>query len=164
MPWKMAFRDVLLVMLTIVLWGVDAGFRGADGWVAGVVAVGAGLMAAVCGFLVHEWGHFLGARTGGSSIHRSDRVLDVFLFRFDSDANNRSQFLKMSFGGFLASAAVVVLYAVMLPADALSGKIALLLVALGVVATFILEFPVAWRVARGAPLPQGAAYKSAATE
>ena len=36
MPWKMAFRDVLLVMLTIVLWGVDAGFRGADGWVAGV--------------------------------------------------------------------------------------------------------------------------------
>jgi hypothetical protein len=47
-----------------------------------------------------------------------------------------------------------------LPLQAWSGRIAMALVFLGVVATFILEVPVAWRVAHGAPIPHGTAYRS----
>jgi hypothetical protein len=66
----------------------------------------------------------------------------------------------MSMGGFVASAVTILFLVMVLPLDAWSGRIAMLLVVLGVVATFILEVPVAWRVAHGASIPRGAAYRS----
>jgi hypothetical protein len=90
-------------------------------------------------------------------------VFSVFLFQFDSDRNSREQFLRMSMGGFVASVAAIVFLLLVLPLHATSGRIAMLLVAIGVVATFILEVPVAWRVAHGAPIPRGAAYHSSSS-
>jgi hypothetical protein len=46
----------------------------------------------------------------------------------------------------------------MVPAR-LSGRLAIALAGLGVLATFILELPVTLRVLRGAPLPTGSAYR-----
>jgi F0F1-type ATP synthase assembly protein I len=162
LPYKHAVRDGLVAVATLSLWWVDAGLQSRGGGLALLVALLAGVMTAYCGYLVHEWGHLLGALSAGSVVHLPRRLFSVFLFRFDSDLNDRRQFLRMSMGGFIASALVVALLLAVLPLDARSGQIALALVLLGVVATFVLEVPVAWRVARGAPLPRGAAYRSSA--
>lgn len=160
-PWKHALRDLAVVGVTLAVWAIDAQVRreGAGGWSV-PVALLAGALTAYSGYLVHEWGHLLGALSARSVVHLPDRVLSVFLFQFDSDRNDRRQFLRMSMGGFVASAVAVAFLIAVLPLQAWSGRIAMLLVLLGVVATFILEVPVAWRVARGAPIPHGAAYRS----
>ena len=121
-------------------------------------------MTAVCGYLVHEWGHLVGAWAGGSVVHLPESAASTFLFRFDSDRNTREQFLRMSWGGFIASGISIVVLLLVLPLDTWAARVALLLVAAGVAATLILEVPPFRRVARGAPIPTGAAYRSAADE
>jgi hypothetical protein len=160
LPCKHAARDALILVATLALWRLDAKMRASGGLPALLVAALAGAMTAYCGYLVHEWGHLLGALSGRSVVHMPPSVFSVFLFQFDSDRNSREQFLRMSMGGFIASAAAIAVLWMALPLDACSGQIAMFLVVLGVVATFILEVPVAWRVARGAPIPRGAAYRS----
>ncbi len=163
-PWKRAVRDLAVVAATVAVWVIDAWLRqsGEGGWSLALAAL-VGAMTAYCGYLVHEWGHLLGALSAGSVVHLPERVLSVFLFQFDSDRNDSRQFLRMSMGGFVASALAIVFLVAVLPLQAWSGRIAMLLVFLGVVATFILEVPVAWRVAHGAPIPRGAAYRSSAS-
>jgi hypothetical protein len=124
------------------------------------VAGAAGVMTAVCAYLAHEWGHFAGARVSRSVVHLPAHVGGVFLFNFDSDRNNRAQFVAMSCGGLLASALVMAWLLSILPAHTNSSRVALALVGLGLVATVVLEVPIVWRVARGAPLPRGSVYKS----
>lgn len=162
LPAGHAVRDAWIILATLLVWWIDAGLRAQGGAVSLAVATLAGVMTALCGYLVHEWGHLLGALSARSVVHLQDRIASVFLFQFDSDHNDRSQFLRMSMGGFVASALMIALLVAVLPLEAIAGKIAMLLVVLGVVATFLLEVPVAWRVAHGAPLPRGAAYRSSA--
>ncbi len=157
-PWKHALRDLALVSLTLGLWA--SGAAGA----AWPVAVLAGALTAVCGYLVHEWGHLAGAWLGGSVVHLPATPLSTFLFNYDSDRNGREQFLVMSCGGFLASAVMVALFLALLPLDALAGRVALGLTLLGVVATVVLELPPAWRVYQGGPIPRGLSYHSSRSE
>jgi len=165
MPWKHALRDLLVLLATLALWRVDAALRGGPGPGPALVAVAAGAGAALCGYLVHEWGHLLGARLAGAVVHLPTRARDHFLFRFDVARNDRRAFLAMSVGGLGASLVAVAALLAVLPLGALSGQVALGLVAAGVLATFVLELPVAWRVARGGPLPQeGAAYRGGAAD
>ena len=53
------------------------------------VALTAGVLAALCGYLAHEWGHLIGARASGSLVHFPDRVASTFLFYFDTRHNDR---------------------------------------------------------------------------
>ncbi len=162
MPWRTALRDLVILALALAVWQLEGTSRHAGGAGATALACSAAVLTALCGYLFHEWGHWAGARLLSSVIEVPDRFATVFLFRFDADANDRAQFLGMSFGGFVASAVAVAILVAVLPLDAPAGRIALALVALGVLATFVLEVPVAWRVARGAPIPRGAAYRSTA--
>jgi hypothetical protein len=162
LPLFHAVRDASIIAVTLLVWWVDAGLRDQTGTITALVGVVAGVLTTLCGYLVHEWGHLLGALSAGSTVHLPAKIASIFLFQFDSDRNSRAQFLRMSMGGFVASALVIVLLVAVVPLHALSGKVAVTLVVLGVLATFILEVPVAWRVARGAPIPRGAAYRSAA--
>jgi hypothetical protein len=157
---RLALRDLAIAAATLGLWALDARLRGAGGGLAAAVAIVTGALTAVCGYLAHEWGHLAGALSAGAVVHPGERATSLFLFRFDSSRNGREAFLRMSYGGFAASALAVVALLALLPLRALSGQVALALVALGVGATFVVEVPVAWRVARGAPLPTGAAYAS----
>jgi hypothetical protein len=162
LPYKHALRDLFIVLATLLLWWADSGLRSQGGALALLVAVLVAAMTAYCGYLAHEWGHLLGALSAGSVVHLPQRLFSVFLFQFDSDRNGRRQFLRMSMGGFLASGITLAFLLAVLPLNARSGRITLVLVLLGVVATFVLELPVAWRVARGAPIPRGGAYRSSA--
>jgi hypothetical protein len=158
---KLALRDLSILGVTLLLWQLDASLRsGGSTSVAMSVGVAAGVLTAVCGYFFHEWGHLAGAAWVKAVVHHPSTLAAVFLFQFDSDRNDRRQFLGMSFGGFAASAIAVTALLAWLPTDALAGRLALTLTLLGVVATVVLEFPPAWRVARGAPIPTGAAYRS----
>lgn len=153
MIWKLALRDIALLVLTLWVWSVEATVRGEPGALSVGVCVAAGILTSVCAFSVHEWGHLLGAVLAGSTVHLPSRVSSLFLFQFDAEHNDRRQFLRMSWGGFAATGLVVLALGALLPFDALSGRVALGLVVLGVAATLITELPPAFRVARGAPIP-----------
>ncbi len=158
-PLHLLIRDLLLVAATLGLW-VWSRQLDADGGgtLAIAVAIGAGVMTAVSGYLVHEWGHLTAALMRGSVVELPRSVAAVFLFKFNSEANSREQFLWMSMGGFIASGIIVALLFALLSFDRLADLVALGLTVAGVIATLILEVPPAMKVYRGAPLPRGVAY------
>lgn len=164
MIWKLLLRDLSLVGVTIALWTVEATERGNDSLKSILLSIAVAAMTVLCGYLAHEWGHLLGTRLSNGVFHLPPRVLTVFLFKFDPEQNNRSQFLAMGMGGFIASAIVVVLYLLVLPLDALSGRVALAITILGVAATFILEVPPFVKVFRGGAIPRGIAYESSGSK
>jgi hypothetical protein len=156
-PFRCLLRDGVWLGLALLLWQLS------HRWGAGsipliLLSLLAGLALTWCGYLAHEWGHFVGALAAGAVVHPATRLRSLFLFRFDVARNSRRQFLWMSAGGFIASAAVVALYALGLSAQHWADRIALTLTAIGMVATLVLELPSAWRVYRGAPMPEGAAF------
>ena len=161
MPRTHALRDLLLLLVTAGLWSVERSLAAEGGVLAAVVSVVTGLATALCGYLVHEWGHLAAARRSRSVVELPHSAASVFLFRFDVDQNQPRQFVAMSCGGFLATALVVPGLLVFLPAGSLATSVALALTALGVFVTLVAELPPFFRVLGGGPLPRGAAYRSA---
>lgn len=155
---KLLARDVAVAAITIALVAWSHQLQAAGSALHWPLALLAGALVAVSGYLVHEWGHLLGALSRGSRVELPPTLAAVFLFKFDSDQNDRRQFLAMSMGGFIASIIAVALLAGMLDMSYWADRIAMGLVVLGVIATFILEVPGAWKVYKGAPLPHGAAF------
>jgi hypothetical protein len=154
MTLKLAVRDLALLLVTVLLWLASQRLdTQASAWTV-PVSILAGFMIPVCGFLAHEWGHLIGAWTRRSTVHMPRSVFTIFLFDYKPAENNREQFLSVSYGGFIASGLVVALLLVTLSFDRLADQIALALTLLGVIATFVLEIPPAWRVFKGGPLPQ----------
>jgi hypothetical protein len=114
------------------------------------LAVAAGITVVMAAFLVHEWGHLIGAWTRGAVVEVAAKPWALFLFNFDEKRNSREQFLAMSCGGFAASLILVLLLTLTLSLHALADQIALGLTLIGVIATFVLEVPPAWRAYRAA--------------
>ena len=156
---RLFLRDVLIAASCGCLWWLA--LRGDVSGVGGkVLSVLAGLSTGVVAFLGHEWGHALGAKLSGATIYFADRVTSPFLFFFDTAASTKSQFIAMSFGGYITSALAAVLALALLPREQLAGQVGLAIVGLGILATFVAEVPTTIRVARGAPMPRGYVYRS----
>ncbi len=147
-----------MIGLTALVWTAEGRIASQGGWVAGGLSVAAGTLTALVGFITHEWGHLAGALAAGSTVHFPGRVTAPLLFHFDTARNDRRQFLCMSYGGFAASAIVLVALLAMLPFERLSGRVAGALAGIGTVVSVVAELPTAVRVARGAPLPTGYAF------
>lgn len=162
-PYAVLLRDLLLISASIGLLLFAHDLEAGTSMLRIPVALLAGVMLAVTGYLLHEWGHLLGALLSRSVVHLPDGVTDVFLFRFDTGLNTNRQFMWMSVGGFIASGIVVYVYATELALDRLADQTALALTAAGVIATIILEFPPAWRVLRGGAMPGGVAFVESKT-
>lgn len=155
----LAIRDGALVMLTLGLWAATVKIGPAESLGPVALHVLTGLMTPLVGYLLHEWGHLVGAWMRRSVVHLPESPFaSAFLFRFDTGLNSREQFLAMSLGGFVASAIVVAFLLVSLPLSLLASWIALALTVLGVLATFILEIPPALKVYRGGAMPEGVAF------
>jgi hypothetical protein len=152
---RFAARDAALALGSAGLWWLDATFRSgaSEGVLATLLALGAGLSAAGCAFLVHEWGHLAGSLLSGARVEFPARLGSLFLFMFDVSKNDRRQFLAMSFGGYAGSLVAIALLLTLLPFEALSGKVGLAAAALGMLAIVFAELPVTVRVLRGGPLP-----------
>jgi len=156
---RLLLRDVLIAASCGCLWWLA--LRGNVSGVGGtVLSVLAGVSTGVVAFIGHEWGHALGSKLSGATITFADRVTSPFLFFFDTNASTKSQFIAMSFGGYIASALAAVLALALLPRDQLAGQVGLAIVGLGIIATFIAEVPTTIRVARGGPMPRGYVYRS----
>ena len=159
MPWPHAIRDLMFLGVALFLWKLEASLR--TGSVASLlVSVATGGATAFCGYLLHEWGHLIGARIGRSVVRLPTSPTEVFLFNFDSDQNGRNQFLIMSLGGYVASVLVVGFLLTTLSVTTVAGAVAIGLTAAGVVATAVLEIPPFVHVWRGGAIPRGGAYVS----
>jgi hypothetical protein len=158
---RFAVRDTVLLVLCVLLWQytLQQQAAGLNSWVSIPLQVGVALLTTLVGFLVHEWGHLLGALAYRGKVHAPHRWYELFLFHFDGRGNNARQFIAMSVGGFIASGLVVAVLVTALPLGTLAGLLALVFGGLGVLATFVLEFPTTWRVMRGGPLPSGFVYE-----
>jgi hypothetical protein len=153
-PTTLLIRDLAVLAVTMWLWILARHLEALQSLLTVPAALIGGVMIALCGYLAHEWGHLLGALFSRSRVELPQRLDAVFLFKFDTGLNSREQFLSMSMGGFIASALVVLLLVSKLSFSYWVDLIALILTALGVLATAVLELPPAWRVYRGAALPQ----------
>lgn len=160
-PARVILRDLGFLATTIAFWSWTRELQdGPSGGLSVGVSIVTAALTAFTGFLAHEWGHLAGAHLAGSAYEPSGGVFSIFLFKFNSDRNSRRQFLWMSNGGFTVSALVVALLFAVLSFDRLADQLALGLTTLGVIATFILEVPAAWKVYKGGEIPRGAAYSS----
>jgi hypothetical protein len=154
-------RDGLIILLAVALWLYTLGLgKPHDLWSV-AVHVATGLLTVFVAYLLHEWGHLLGAWVAGGAFVLPATVTEtMFLFRFDNVRNSRAQFISMSLGGFASSILVVAFLVSALPWNLLASWIALGLVAAGVLATFIIEVPMFLGVVRGGPMPTGTAFVS----
>lgn len=153
-----ALRDLAVGALTGVAWYADR--RNVGGRVVGVAA---GVLTALMGFAAHEWGHLGGAVAAGGVVEAPQSLSSVFLFHFDTEKSDRRAFVAMSVGGYAGTVLASVLILKLVPRDRVSGRVALAAAALGALATFALEMPTTWRVARGAPMPTGGVFAGEGT-
>ena len=137
-------RDASIGVLTCALWGLLPQTVASD-WVLGV-------LTGLCGLLLHEWGHVYGAYRSEATVTPAP-FWSPFLFDLDSRRNSREQFLAVSLWGFFASGVYLVLFVVLLPLERLAGQVAMAIALFLAALTVIIEFPLAWRVYRGHPLP-----------
>lgn len=147
-------RDAVLIVLALLAWRWS--LQTPQAWGPAMLAAA---MTMLAGYLLHEWGHLLGALYRRCAIELpATPFASPFLFRFYREGNSRAQFVSMVLGGFISSLLTVIALVLWLPADRLATTLALSLTGLGVLATFIIEVPEFWRVWRGGPMPSGAAF------
>lgn len=121
---KLAVRDLTILTVAVLLWGLASGFSAGGGAVSDFSGLVVGLALGSCAFIVHEWGHFLGALAARSAVRPGQSLRSLFVFSFDSRLNSRGQFLAMSFAGFAATAAAVWASYALLPSDLLASRVA----------------------------------------
>ncbi len=141
---------LLVAMLVLSMWAAADTWQAVTGFaLACVLSVLTAFLAGfVLGTLVHEWGHFFGARSAGAS-YTIPAKPGLFVFNFDFARNSASQFLTMSYGGQLGGALAVLLLWLAVPTDT-AGR-AMLVAAAGGGAVFAaaIEWPVIRAVRAG---------------
>jgi hypothetical protein len=140
-----------MVVGALTLWGAAATWAQETGWaIAQLAAVANALVAGtVIPSVVHEWGHFLGARASGaaSPVFEEPRR-HFFLFDFPMDQNDTRQFTWMSWGGIVAPWLVVLLAAVFVPLHAAGAMVLLATLVARAVSVAGFEVPVTMHAAR----------------
>lgn len=147
-------RDVVILSTTVAVWQWSLASPGE--WLPAIIAA---VLTMAAGYLLHEWGHLLGALYKRCVFELPATPFETFfLFRFNRDQNTRPQFFSMALGGFISSIITVIALVIFLPRGELATTLALSLTAAGVLATLIIEVPEFMHVWRGGPIPAGAAF------
>ena len=137
-------RDLTILAMTVGVW------IAATATEAGQILAGG--LAGLCALLFHEYGHLLGAYLAGAKVQAAPKW-SPFVFNLNPAQNTRRQLLTTSIGGFVATAIFLLVFFFWLPLHLLSGQIALAIGCLLASLTVIIEFPIAWRMARGYAVP-----------
>jgi len=137
----MLLRDGAAVLALLSLWAAaDTWTAATDLLLAQAVAIADGvLVGALLAAVLHEWGHYAGARAAGAVAPRvSPRGLSLFRYRFDFAANDQRQFHWMTGGGHVGHWSALLLLLSLVPMDT-PGRVALAAGAFGFIsfATFI---------------------------
>ena len=77
---KFALRDLLLIAATTLLWWAFADATAGPGLVSDLLGLILGLAFGISVFLLHEWGHWLGALWGKSDIQAPASLQSFYLF------------------------------------------------------------------------------------
>ena len=149
MLWQLALRDSGILTLVALVYLLLAPLSAGAGMLGDLTGLVAGLAIGLATFLLHEWGHLLGALGSRSAVRLPDRLGSVYLFSYDSKRNSRRQFVVMSLSGFaVTGVAVWAVYAV-LPDGQLATRVARGAVLFLASFTVVLEFPLLlWSLAR----------------
>tara|TARA_R110002110_G_scaffold205066_7_gene417318 strand:+ start:475918 stop:476469 length:552 start_codon:yes stop_codon:yes gene_type:complete len=98
--------------------------------------------------IIHEWGHYLGARISGSKLSIKKRMAPLF-FDFDYSANNARQYLYLSIGGLLGNIVLLLALLLWMPLTSLAS-VSLLAAVLGqLIYVLILELPISLGILAG---------------
>ena len=150
---KVGKKHAAFVLSSLTLWGAS------DYWAAEselILALTLALInSIVAGTIVasilHEWGHFLGARLSGSEAPLLEKTFSFFFFNFKDEGNTKSQFLKMSLGGPIANWSLVIAFFFLLPLETWSQVLFLATLLSTAVSVSIFEVPVMLRFREGEP-------------
>lgn len=145
-------RLAKLAAVHFTVWLLAMGLlAAADSWhmlsglaLAGLLAAVSGIIAGVVtANLVHEWGHYLGARRSGGAFVIPDS-LGLFVYDWQFERNSVSQFLTMSRAGTLGGIVALLLVWWLLPFDTLAraGVFA------GAAGSFVFAARIEWPVLR----------------
>ena len=152
----LVLAHLLAIVATFALWAAADAWQSATGIAAASVlsvlaAIPAGVVFAT---LVHEWGHFAGARVSGAR-YTVPRKLGLYAFDYDFSSNSIPQFFSMSWGGQVGGAVAIALLWAALPQDT-AGRCMVVASAIG--AFFfagMIEWPVLMRTrTSGNPLAE----------
>jgi hypothetical protein len=138
---KLLARDLTLIGVAILAWRLVAPLSQGTGPATDLIGLLLGLLLGACAFLIHEWGHLLGALASRSVVSPPTSLRSRSVFTFDPRDNTRRQLLLMSFGGFAATAAVVWGAYAGLPDEFLASRVTRGAVALLAVLGIVLEIP-----------------------
>ncbi len=152
----MLVRDGLTLLAALAIWG------GADAWaqtsglhLALFASVGNGIAAGwIIASLLHEWGHYAGAKLSGAVAPRiAPSGFSFFRYRFDLKNNSLEQFTYMSIGGNLAHWGLFLALLVLLPLET-AGQAAITGAAFAfALFASIIEWPIIARTQRGEVQP-----------
>lgn len=138
-------RDSAIGLVTLMLWILPLGYES--------VEIARGVLLGLCALLLHEYGHLLGAALTGASVKPAP-LWSPFLFDLDTQTNSRTQLLWCSYVGFVATGLFLLLFWLFLPSQRLAGEIAMGIGLFLATLTVVIEFPIAWRIARGYSVPK----------
>ena len=137
-------RDAVVVMVTIGVWSI--------GELSTSLEIVRGALIGLCALLFHEYGHLLGAKLSSATVQPAP-LWSPFIFNVSVDTNNKEQLLTTSYAGFLATGIFLVAFWQLLPLDRLAGQVGFAIAVLLASLTVLIEFPIAWRIARGYSVP-----------
>jgi hypothetical protein len=138
---KFALRDLAIVATAALVWRYAAALSAGFGPASDLAGVVAGFLVGLSGFVLHEWGHVLGAVAVGAVVHPNTRLNSGFLFSFDTRTSTLRQFLVMSVGGFVVTGALLLVVYRVLPEPLFATRVARGLALFLASLTVLLEFP-----------------------
>lgn len=147
-----ATLHAVAAMAALTLWGAADLWASVSGWwlARGVALVDAVIAGTVVAGIVHEWGHYAGARLAGAATKPFKKpIRHFFVFDFPFDRNDRRQFLSMSWGGILAPWLVVLSLPLLIPIDNPSRAMLLAVFVTRAAQASFFEVPVVLRTAAG---------------
>ena len=150
---KVGKEHAAFVLGSLTLWGAS------DFWAAEselILALTLALInsivaGTIIASILHEWGHFLGAKLSGSNAPLLEKTFSFFFFNFKDEGNTKGQFLKMSLGGPIANWSLLVAFFFLLPLETWSQVLFLATLLSIAVSVSIFEVPVMLRIREGEP-------------
>ena len=142
---KLLARDAAIVGAVVLLWQLGARYSGGSGALSDFTGLVLGVLLGVCALPVHEWAHLAGAVASRSAVSPGESLRGLFVFSFDSKRNSQSQFLAMTFAGWVGTAAAVAVAYGLLPSELLATRVARGMAVLSVVLVVATEIPLVVR-------------------
>ncbi|MFT7651923.1 MAG: hypothetical protein ACI9UU_001030 [Candidatus Azotimanducaceae bacterium] len=140
------------IFASLTLWGSANAWAQSSGLIIAYASVLAMAIAAatVIASIVHEWGHFSGAKLSGAiaPVERKP-IRFYFMFNFDMEQNTDKQFLAMSLGGISANWLLVILLLVLVPLNSIGAAMLVAVAVAKAINVSVFEMPIFKRVYDG---------------